>query len=317
LSRRPSSIWPKAAKRLLGRLAARMRRLRAATPGAAPPMGRPERTAILWFLGPSLLGLTVFVVLPCLDALRRSFANPLGQRLIGLENYRAVLGNPAFQLAARNTIRFVAICLPLLLLASLGLALLVSAYRGNARVFKTTYLLPMAIPVSSIVLLWQVLFHRQGLLNAFLVSVGGAPVDFIGSNAAFGVLIFSYLWKNSGYTMVLWLAGLGDISHSLYEAAWIDGAGSWQCFRHITLPGLRPTLFLTSVLSLLNLFRVFREAYLVAGSYPPRSIYLLQHLLNNWFIDLDVGRLCAAAVLLGAVVFLVILLLQRLWVREG
>lgn len=316
LNRQLSSILPKGVNWLVTRLAVRIRRLRAAA-AAAPSRLHSERVAVLWFLAPSVLGLTTFVLLPCLDALRRSFCCPLGQRFIGLENYRAALGNSAFRLAAQNTIRFVAICLPLLLLASLGLALLVSAYRGNARIFKTTYLLPMAIPVSSIVLLWQVLFHRQGLLNAALVSVGGTPVDFIGSSAAFGVLIFSYLWKNSGYNMVLWLAGLGDISNSLYEAAWIDGAGNWQCFRHITLPGLRPTLFLATLLSLLNLFKVFREAYLVAGSYPSRSIYLLQHLLNNWFVDLDIGRLCAAAVLLASAALLLILLLRRLWIREG
>ncbi|MFR1786373.1 MAG: carbohydrate ABC transporter permease, partial [Ruthenibacterium lactatiformans] len=114
----------------------------------------------------------------------------------------------------------------------------------------------------------------------------------------------------------LWMAGLDGISDSLYEAALVDGAGALQCFWRVTLPGLLPTLFMTAVLSLLNTFKVFREAYLVGGAYPHDSIYLLQHLFNNWFLDLDVGRLCAAAVLIAAVLLAAILLLQKLWGGE-
>ena len=116
--------------------------------------------------------------------------------------------------------------------------------------------------------------------------------------------------------MILWMAGLDGISDSLYEAARVDGAGAWQCFWRVTLPGLLPTLFMTAVLSLLNTVKVFREAYLVGGAYPHDSIYLLQHLFNNWFLDLDVGRLCAAAVLIAAVLLAAILLLQKLWGGE-
>ena len=174
----------------------------------------------------------------------------------------------------------------------------------------------MAIPVASIVLLWQALFHRQGLVNAVLSALGAQPVDFMGTDAAFWVLIGTYVWKNAGYDMILWMAGLDGISDSLYEAARVDGAGAWQCFWRVTLPGLLPTLFMTAVLSLLNTFKVFREAYLVGGAYPHDSIYLLQHLFNNWFLDLDVGRLCAAAVLIAAVLLAAILLLQKLWGGE-
>ena len=136
------------------------------------------------------------------------------------------------------------------------------------------------------------------------------------TGAAFWVLIGTYVWKNAGYDMILWMAGLDGISDSLYEAARVDGAGAWQCFWRVTLPGLLPTLFMTAVLSLLNTFKVFREAYLVGGAYPHDSIYLLQHLFNNWFLDLDVGRLCAAAVLIAAVLLAAILLLQKLWGGE-
>jgi len=160
-----------------------------------------------------------------------------------------------------------------------------------------------------------VIFHKNGLLNAFTALWGLVPVDWIGSKAAFGVLVFAYLWKNFGYDMVLWLSGLSAINPALYEAAQIDGAGSLQRFVRITLPNLMPTLFTITVLSLLNSFKVFREAYLIAGGYPDDSIYMLQHLFNNWYGNLDVDKMCAGAVMMAILVFFLILLLQKIMNR--
>jgi len=258
-----------------------------------------------------MAGILAFFLVPFADTVRRSFYDARGRNFIGLDGYASVLGNGAFQLAAANTAKFIAVCIPLLLLVSLVIALLIRAVRPSGKTFKTTYLLPMAVPVASIVLLWQVLFNHSGLMNTALASLGAQPVDFMGSSAAFWVLVFTYLWKNSGYDMILWLAGLDSISETLYEAARVDGANAWHCFRFITLPGLLPTVGLVAILSLLNGFKVFREAYLVAGAYPHDSIYLLQHLFNNWFQNLDVSRLCAAAVMLCIVLLMIILLLQR------
>ena len=286
------------------------------TPRGSISPNKMNRAAPYLFLAPSLAGLGVFVLVPFADAARRSFTDAMGSRFVGFANYASVLGNSAFRLAAGNTARFIGVCVPLLLCVSLLLAVAVRAAKDGGRIFKTTYLIPMAIPVASIVLLWQALFHRQGLVNAVLSALGAQPVDFMGTDAAFWVLIGTYVWKNAGYDMILWMAGLDGISDSLYEAARVDGAGAWQCFWRVTLPGLLPTLFMTAVLSLLNTFKVFREAYLVGGAYPHDSIYLLQHLFNNWFLDLDVGRLCAAAVLIAAVLLAAILLLQKLWGGE-
>ena len=270
-----------------------------------------EGLAALAFLAPSMAGILIFFLIPFADTVRRGFFDARGKNFIGLEGYASVLGNSAFRLAAANTAKFIAVCIPLLLIISLIIALLVRATRPRVRAFKTTYLLPMAVPVASIVLLWQVLFHQNGLLNSLLSSFGAQPVNFMGTGAAFWVLIFTYLWKSSGYDMILWLAGLDSISESLYEAARVDGAGVWQTFRYITLPGLLPTVGLVAILSLLNGFKVFREAYLVAGAYPHDSIYLLQHLFNNWFQNLDISRLCAAATMLCVVLLIIILLMQR------
>ena len=280
--------------------------------------------AAILFLLPSLLGTAAFMLVPFAETVRRSFCDALGKKVVGLANYQSVLENTAFQLAARNTVRFLCTCVPILLLCSLFLALGVQtvAKQRNGRdtrrgkVFRTSFLLPMAIPVASIVILWKVLFAQNGLVNGLICSLGGHAVDFMGTEAAFWVLVFTYVWKNAGYDMILWLAGLDGISTDLYEAASVDGANAWQKFFYITLPNLLPTLTLVSVLSLLNSFKAFREAFLVGGNYPHESMYLLQHLFNNWFLSLDLPRLTAAAVLMALALSGLILALQRIWTRD-
>lgn len=268
------------------------------------------------FLIPSLLAVTFLVLAPFADVVRRSFFSAMSGQFVGVQNYLTVFQNEAFQTAAFNTARFVGVCIPILLVFSLLLALLVNAFKEQKGVFKTSFLIPMAIPVASIVLLWKVVFHENGLFNILITALGGESVNWLDSEWTFYVLVFSYLWKNTGYDMVLWLSGITSISPSFYESAEIDGANAIQRFFRITLPGLMPTLFTVTVLSLLNSFKVFREAYLIGGSYPNKSIYMLQHLFNNWFVKLDVDKMCAGAVLLALVVFVLIMLLQKFWGRE-
>lgn len=271
---------------------------------------RESRTA-LTFLLPSVTGVAVFILIPFMDAVRRSFFEAMGDKFVGLKNYQTVIRNEAFRLAIKNTGRFVLVCIPILMIFSLFISVLISGMRKYQDFFKTSFLLPMGIPVASVVLLWKMVFSQNGLLNHIIVMSGGSGTDWMNSSKAFYVLVFSYLWKNIGYDMVLWLAGLKGIPISLYEAAAIDGAGTFMKFRYITLPGLLPTVFVLFVLSLVNSFRVFREAYLVAGNYPDSSIYMMQHLFNNWFITLDIQKMCAAAVLVAAVIIIFILVVQK------
>ncbi len=273
-----------------------------------------KRNRIGWlFVLPSLVGTAIFYLLPFGDVVRRSLIQAVGGGFAGLSNYRQVLGNKAFQMAAGNTVRFVLVCLPLLLGLSMGIALLLQKLERGKGLLKSMYLLPLAIPAASIVLLWQVFFDRQGALNGILRFFSLRGVDWMDSDAAFAVLVFSYLWKNLGYDVVLWMAGLSGIPESIYEAAQVDGAGDWKCFVYITIPNIRPVAFTIVVLSFLNSFKVFREAYLVAGNYPQESIYLLQHVFNNWFSVLSVDKMAAGSVLLCIVVAVLVLLLQRSW----
>lgn len=275
-------------------------------------MRRHEALTGYLFLMPSLIGVCIFLVFPMADTVRRSFFSVAGEWR-GLENYRALIGNASFRLAAGNTARFLAVAIPLLLLISLGAALAVK--RAPAFV-KSSFLVPLALPVASLALIWRLLFDSHGLVNAVLNAIGRDPIAFLNSGASFWVLVGSYIWKNVGFDMVLFLAALTNVPQNLYEAAQLDGAGRFQQFLYITLPHLYPTLFITAVLSVINAFKVFREAYLVAGNYPNERMYLLQHLFNNWFLRLDVDKLCAAATLTALVLAVLILILQRFWGRS-
>ena len=267
------------------------------------------------FLAPSLAGTAVFVLIPFVNVVVRSFFQAVGGRFVGLANFRLVLESQAFLLAVFNTLRFILVCIPVLMAFSLWVSILMTGAADSRSLYKTTILLPMAIPVASVVLLWKLLFYPQGILDQLAVWAGGREQDWLNQGSAFYILVLTYIWKNTGYDMMLWLAGLDGIPKELFEAAKVDGAGSWQSFFHIALPGLKSTAFLVLVLSVINSFKVFREAYLIAGGYPDDSIYMLQHLFNNWYGNLDVDKMCAGAVMMAILVFILILLMQKIMDR--
>lgn len=276
-----------------------------------------KQIIIYWsFLLPNLFGVLYFSLIPMMQVLFRSFQSAIGGRWVGIQNYVTVMGNAAFQRAIANTGKFTAVCIPLLIVMSLALAVLLYSIPVVGSALRSIFLMPMAVPAASVVLVWKVLFHEKGLINSALLTFGRNGVNWMGSDAAFWMLVISYLWKNLGYTMILWTAGLSAIPEGIYEAAQVDGATKWQTFLHITLPNLKGTAYTITVMSLLNSFKVFREAWLVAGDYPHESMYLLQHLYNNWFRELDLDKIAAASVMTSAVVFILIGFLRKAWDGE-
>lgn len=267
----------------------------------------------LLFLVPSLFGVAVFYFIPFCDVVLRSFRTEFGEGFAGIGNYRAVIENKAFQIAVQNTIKFVLVYIPLLLAFSLFLAVMLDFLRGKQKFYKKVFLLPMAIPVASLVLIWKVFFDQYGLVNRILEIFGVAGWDYFHTGLAFLVLGITYLWRNFGYDMLLWKTGIDAIDGELYQAAALDGAGFLKQFRYITLPQLKDMGFVIVVISVINSFKVFREAYLVAGNYPQEKIYLLQHVFNNWFSDLSVDKMAAGSVLLCGVITVFVMILQRSW----
>ncbi|MDR1600675.1 MAG: sugar ABC transporter permease [Oscillospiraceae bacterium] len=294
----------------------RLVRRRGARQGAGQ-LRRNEALTGMAFIAPSLAGCLVFVFVPFLDALRRSVTNGFTGGFAGLTYYIEIFHNQSFLTAVANTGRFIALCVPALVALSLGLALALDESVPGHGALRAAFLLPMAVPVACVALLWQLLFHQNGLVNAIPRLLSLPSIDWTRGGWALACLIISYVWKNVGYNMVLFIAGLGGISATLYEAAAVDGASPARRFISITLPCLKPTVFTVTVLSLLGAFKSYREAYLVAGSYPPGSVYLLQHTLNNWFAKLEIERLSAAAVVTAAVILALVALLNRAWASDA
>lgn len=269
-------------------------------------------------MAPGFLGVLLFYLLPSAEVVRRSFFQSGSGSFVGMANYRAVLHNAAFWRAVRNTAAYAAAGVPLLMVASLALALLVRRL-STRRKLVSALLVPTAVPAAVMVLVLRILADKHGLWNGMLAAVperfAGLSVftgaDYLHSDLALAVVTGSFLWKNTGYMMILWLAGLAGLPKEVDEAAAVDGAGRWQRWHYVTRPQLAGSFFTIGMLSVLQIFKSYREIWMVAGSYPQENIYFLQHLLQNWYLKLEFDQMAALTVLLSATLLVLCLILQK------
>lgn len=264
------------------------------------------------FLTPSVLGVLMFFVVPFGIVVYYSvMSSPINGEFVAMDNFISLVHNPAFQTAAKNTATFCLIAVPLAVVLGLGLALILEQKIPGKSLFRTFFLSPMMVPVASVVLVWQVIFHESGTLNQFLSVFGVQAVDWLKSPYCQLVIVILFLWKNLGYNMILFMAALANIPKELLEVADVEGASATHKFFHIKLRYLSPTVLFVTILSMINCFKIFREVYLLAGSYPYEGLYTLQHYMNNTFIHLNYQKLSAAAVLLALVMIVLIALLFK------
>ena len=264
------------------------------------------------FLSPSLLGVGIFFILPFCVVVYYSLIDGVGSKnFVFLQNFIKLFDNSAFRLAAKNTLTFSAMAVPLAVVLSMVLALMLESRIPLKSQFRTFFLSPMMVPVASVVLIWQVLFNYNGTVNEFLMLFGADKIDWLQSQFAPVVVLLLFLWKNLGYNMILFMAALNNIPKELLEVADVEGAGEMYKFFAIKLRYLSPTVLFVTILSLINSFKVFREVYLLAGAYPYEALYTLQHFMNNTFDSLDYQKLSAAAVLMALVMVVIIALLFK------
>jgi len=285
---------------------------------------RWRRTAGLWFVAPALALIAAFFAAPVLASLLLSFtdfdvyavARPDRLRLVGLENYRRLLDDSRFWLAFRNTAYFVLVGGPLSIAVSLAAALLLDARLARFRgFFRSVLFLPVVTTLVAVAVVWRYLYHpRLGLLNHLLGYVGVDPIDWLGDPAwAMPAIILLAVWKNFGFNMVVFLAGLQSVPARLYEAARLDGAGAWQQFRRVTLPLLRPTLVFVTIITGIGYFQLFAEPYVMTQGGPAGatlSVVLLMY--EEGFRWWNMGYGAAVAFVLFAVI-LALTLLQLMW----
>ncbi len=275
-------------------------------------MNLTRSRALLVFLFPSLFGFLLFYIIPFLGCGWYSLMDrAVGGSFVGLENYANILSNDLFLMALANTAYFILLAVPVTMLLGLILAILLNQKIHSSNIFKAAFIAPMVIPTASVVLIWDILFHGQGALNALLTSLGFNVIDWLNSDKARGVMVLLYAWKNVGYCMVIFLGGLLKIPKECYEAAEMEGAGAISKLIYITIPYLSPVSFFVLVISVINSFKIFREVYLLAGPYPHESIYTMQHYMNNVFVSLDYQKLSAAAYVVALILGLLIYALFR------
>lgn len=281
------------------------------------------------FLAPALLLIGIFFFLPVAAALVLSFSDfdiyavaDLGNtRWVGLENYLRLLHTPEFWSALRNTFYFALVGGPLSIGVSLAAALLLNAkglrFRGF---FRTVYFAPFVTTLVAVAIVWRYLYHAQyGLFNYALEAVGIAPIDWLGDpHWAMPAIILMAVWKNFGYNMLIFLAGLQAIPEELYEAAAIDGASAWQRFRSVTLPMLGPTMLFVTVITMIGYFQLFAEPYVMTQGGPlgsTTSVVLLMY--EQGFRWWRMGYAAAIAFVLFVVILLATLLQFRLQREEA
>jgi len=292
------------------------------------PEGAQARAA-WYFLAPALLLIGLFFFLPVGASLLLSITDfdiyALGDsslaRFVGLRNYGNLVHNPTFWTAIKNTFYFALVGGPLTVAVSLGAALLVNARAVRLRgVFRTVYFTPFVTSLVAIAVVWRYLYHpRHGLLNLLLGLAGIHPIDWLGDPRwAMPAIILLAVWKNFGFNMVIFIAGLQSIPERLYEAARMDGASGWQQFRRVTLPMLAPTFLFVAVVTMIGYFQLFAEPYVMTQGGPANStlsVVLLMY--EEGFRWWNMGYGAAVAFVLFAIILLLTLVQLRLRAREA
>ena len=271
----------------------------------------------LLFVLPSLSGVLLFYILPFLKSFVYCFTTGLNdRRFVGITHFKTLFSNANYRLAMGNTLFIIGIALPSLCLLSLVIALLIEKQLAKRKWLQGLLLIPMALPAASLMLVWQDLFSKEGVLNVLL----GTHLDWLQSDKASWIIIGLIIWKNLGYNVLLIIGTLLTMPKEYEEAAQLDGAGFMKIAGFIKIPYLVPMLFFTVVISLSNCFKIFREVYLLQGDYPNQHLYLLQHFMNNHFTKLNYDLLTTAAFTLYTGIFIIIFWgarWQQRYIREN
>jgi len=272
------------------------------------------------FIAPNFIGFAVFTLGPILFAFALAFMDWDGSNemtFIGLKNFWRLFDDDVFQTALWNTLVYTALTVPLTLVCSLLLATLLNQKVFGQNVFRTVMFFPYVASLVAVAVVWNMIFNpAMGPINMLLVALGLDPAHLPGwsadKNWAMVTVILFSIWKNMGYYMVIYLAGLQGINPELYEAAGIDGANAWDKFRHVTIPQLRATTFFVTIMLTIQCFKVFDQIYMLTQSGPGTStLVLVYHIYNEAFISWDLGYASMVALVLFLFVLVVTIIQFR------
>ena len=254
-----------------------------------------QKRMLLVFLLPGMLGLLVFYVLPFFGGIYFSVTDGTRQNaFVGMANYLSVWQNQMFRLGLVNTLQLSLICAPLIFVSSFLLAGMLKGLGERSKGYRNV-LLPYLMPSAAMLILFLLLFDYGGPVNRALQALGMPRVLWKESDAMRVPVIALYVWKNLGFSVVIFSSALQAVPGALYEYAQLEGASRLRQEISITLPMISPTAFLVFVLAWINAFKIFKEVYFIGGSYPDMSCYTLQHFMNNMFQRLNYQYVTTAA----------------------
>lgn len=283
------------------------------------------REAIEGYIGisPWLIGFLVFTAGPFIASIYLSFTNwriTTEPSWIGINNYvRLFTKDPDFYQSLKVTFTYVALALPLHLIAGLGLSLLLNKKVPGMNIFRTVFYLPVVLSGVSVALMWMWLLNPDyGVINTLLATVGiDGPQWFWDPRWSLPSVVLMNLWRVGG-SAIIYLAGLQNIPPHLYEAAEIDGAGPLAKLVNVTLPMLTPTIFFQLVMELIDAFQVFTAVYVITGGGPIRStLFYMYYMFRTAFEDFEMGYASAQAWIMALIIMFFTLLVFRsspLWV---
>ena len=256
-----------------------------------------HRKKSLWlFLLPGLAGLMLFYVVPFAGGIYYSLTDgTISNGFVGLENYRRIWQNQVFRLGLRNTLELSLICAPAIFVFSFILSAMLRTLKEKSTPWRNLLLMPYLMPSSALLIVWLLLFDYGGVINRIVAALGFDRVLWLESEALRVPVVLLYIWKNVGFSLVIFSAALQAVPEPLYEFAQLEGASRFQQEVKITLPLILPTAFLVFVLAWVNAFKIFKEVYFIGGAYPRDAVYTLQHFMNNKFAKLDYQDVTAAA----------------------
>ena len=266
---------------------------------------RREYTAASLFMLPSFAGILVFYIIPYIICLVQSLF--VGDTFVGLNNYISLFSNYTFTLALKNTAIFTVTAIPLLMVVSFLIALFLNSFKRLSAFFRSAFLIPVVIPVASLIVVWQVMFEDYGAINGFLNSLGLPTVEFFDSWFSMLMIIFIYVWKHCGFCVILFTAGLANIPEAYVESARLDGASSLKIVTRIKIPNIAPTIFFVFLMAMIYSFKIYREVFALFGDYPNEHVYFLQNFVNNNYYNLNYPRLSAASIILSMFIVAVLL----------
>lgn len=245
-----------------------------------------KRKREILLLLPSLAGFSIFFIIPFIYSFYYAFTKDVfSKKWVGFDNFRILINSEFFRLALKNTLLFTAVSIPLIMALSVAIAIIIAHFLNKIPFVKNAFFLPVLLPSATIVMVWQAYFS------------GFVP---------FNSLIIIYLWKYMGLNIMLILTALTGMDKDMLESARMDGAGIIRITWSVTLPNISPMLFFTFILSMVNSLKIYRESYLLWGSYPDKSVYMLQNYLNNHFAKLNYQNISTSAILFFIAIYSIV-----------